>query len=289
MSALRLGGPVHVASEDPEVLAAAHVAAGWTAAYCPDVDPADGPAIAALRRAFAAVDVVFAEAGAWCNLLTPDASARERHVAFACRRLAVADALGAACAVDFLGSLDPDSDYGPHPGNLTTATFEAGVEVVRRIIDTVQPRRAVFALEMMQWVLPDSIDCYEAFVRAVDRPGFGVHVDPVNLILTPRQYYDTPALLRAIFRRLGPWIASCHAKDIRLRPELALHFDEVPPGQGQLDYQVYVTEILALPRPVPLMLEHLASAAAYQDAARVIRRHLPAASTSSLPPSPATA
>jgi sugar phosphate isomerase/epimerase len=268
---LRLGAYLTDPSEDPSELAQAHVAAGYTSAYCPPCDLADASRLRALRAAFQAVDVTFAEAGAWCNLLASDPAQRARNHDYACRQLALADELGAACAVDYLGSLDPGSDYGPHPGNLSDETFAAAVEVVRGIIDRVQPKRAVFALEMMQWIIPDSVDCYQRLVQAVDRSHFGVHVDPVNLILTPRQYFDNPALLRHVFRSLGPHIASCHAKDIRLRGELALHFDEVPPGQGLLDYRVYLQELRALGREVPLMLEHLSSHDAYQLAARHIR------------------
>ncbi|MNU01791.1 hypothetical protein D3C72_2452950 [compost metagenome] len=37
---------------------------------------------------------------------------------------------------------------------------------------------------------------------------------------------------------------------------ISFHFDEVPPGQGNLDYGAYIAEIEKLGRDVPLMLEH---------------------------------
>jgi sugar phosphate isomerase/epimerase len=37
---------------------------------------------------------------------------------------------------------------------------------------------------------------------------------------------------------------------------ISFHFDEVVPGEGNLDYRAYVTEIAKLGRDVPLMLEH---------------------------------
>jgi sugar phosphate isomerase/epimerase len=102
----------------------------------------------------------------------------------------------------------------------------------------------------------------------VDRPAFAAHLDPVNIVISPRIYFDTAALLRDCFTRLGPWIVSCHAKDITLRGELALHLDEVPPGLGNLDYRTYLAELNRLPLadPPPLMLEHLASAEQYAQA-----------------------
>ena len=111
--------------------------------------------------------------------------------------------------------------------------------MARFLIDAVKPKRAKFALEMLQYGLPDSIDMTVKLIHAVDRPAFAAHLDPVNLILTPRQYWDTGALLREAFAKLGPWIVSCHAKDILLHHQAALHFDEVMIGEGQLDYRTY--------------------------------------------------
>jgi sugar phosphate isomerase/epimerase len=109
----------------------------------------------------------------------------------------------------------------------------------------------------MQYTLPDSLRSYEALLAAVDRPAFGVHVDPVNLIMTPRRYWGNAAFLREIFARLGPKIVSCHAKDITLHHQAALHFDECQIGEGVLDYRAFLTEVAKLPGEVPLMLEHL--------------------------------
>lgn len=274
---IRLGAPIFNPPADPRELARAHRQAGYRAAYCPALSLDDRAAIAAVRDAFGAADVVIAEVGGWRNMIPPDPAKRKTNQDFVRSRLALADEVGARCCVDFLGTLDPASEYGPHPANLAPATFDLAVETVRSIIDAVQPTRAKFCLEMMQWVLPDSVDNYLALVRAIDRPAFAVHLDPVNIVLTPRMFYDTTALLKDCFARLGPWIVSCHAKDIVLRGELAMHLDEVPPGLGNTDYRTYLRELSRLPGPPPLMLEHLASAGEYAAAAgrlRVIAREV---------------
>jgi sugar phosphate isomerase/epimerase len=263
---IRLGGPVAVAQDDPELLAKAHRDEGYRAAYCPQADPGD-----------AASDIVIAEVGAWCNMLAPDAARRRANQDRVRRGLALADEVGARCCVDYLGTLDPGSDFGPHPANLAPETFELAVETVRSVIDAVRPRHARFCLEMMQWVLPDSVNAYLELIRAVDRPAFGVHLDPVNLVVSPRMYYDTASLLRDCFRRLGPWIASCHAKDIVMRGDLALHFDETAPGLGNLDYRTYLAELDRMSDPPPLMMEHLATPQEYRaarDRLRTIGRGL---------------
>ena len=129
--------------------------------------------------------------------------------------------------------------------------------------DTVKPSRTTFCLEMMQWILPDSVDSYLELIKAVDRPAFKVHLDPVNLVVTPRLYFNTTALLEDCFRRLGPWIVSCHAKDIVLCGALAMHLDEVPAGLGLLDYRTFLSKLDRLYGAPPLMLEHLAEESDY--------------------------
>ena len=179
---------------------------------------------------------------------------------YAAERLAVAAAVGANCAVSYIGSLAAGTDYAPAAANFSREGFDAAVETVRELLDTVKPRRAKFALEMMQYALPDSVNSYIELIRAIDRPMFGVHLDPVNLIMTPRTYWSNGTLIKECFARLGDWLVSCHAKDITLPHKAALHFDEVMIGKGALDYRVYLTELARMEREVPLMLEHLQDA-----------------------------
>lgn len=256
---IRLGGHgLPVGSADPVAFARAHVAFGYGAAYVPaDLETGDAVRLAAFEAAFAAENVMLAEVGIWRNLITPDDAVRSTNLDFAAEKLAVADAVGAKCAVSYIGSFATGSDYGPAAANLGQEAFDAAVETCRLLIDRVKPKRAKFALEMMQYALPDSADSYVELIRAVDRPAFAAHFDPVNLIMTPRVYWNSGELIRECFDKLGQWVVSCHAKDIVLHHQAALHLDEVPIGDGVLDYRTYLTELDRLPRDVPLMLEHL--------------------------------
>ena len=255
---IRLGGHgLPVGSEDPYAFAAAHRAFGYRAAYCPPVEIGDSTRLKAIEAAFTQQDVLLAEIGIWRNLTAVEDDVRKANIAHACECLAIADAVGAGCAVSYIGSFASHTDYAPHPDNLGPRAFEAAVETARAIIDTVKPRRARFALEMMQYALPDSVDSYVDLIAAIDRPAFAAHLDPVNLVMTPRVYFNNGALIRECFDKLGPHIVSCHAKDITLHHQAALHFDEVMIGDGVLDYATYLRCLAALPTDVPLMLEHL--------------------------------
>lgn len=263
---IRFGGPIFNKAEDPHELARAYKAFGYTAAVCPKIDLDDEQRISRTRIAFEEEGVMLAESHAWCNIISPDAKTRQENRERVCEALALADELDARCAVTFIGTLDPDSAYGPHPDNLTDEGFIATVEAARDVIDSVKPKRAKFTLEMMQWTYPDSVDSYVELIRAIDRPAFGVHLDPVNIIVSPRQYFDTTDVIRECFYKLGPHIMSCHAKDLKLRSDLALHLDEVPPLMGNLDYRVYLAELKKMDRDMPLILEHLSGEDEYRQA-----------------------
>ena len=99
---------------------------------------------------------------------------------------------------------------------------------------------------------------------------FAVHLDPCNLINSPRRFYDNTKLLNECFDKLGPWIASCHAKDLRWEVEMNVHFREVPLGAGELDYRTYLKRMASLPGDVPLMMEHMRGAEEYDKSRRYL-------------------
>ena len=268
--AIRLGGPVFEKTEDPEALALAHRKLGYRAAYCSSMARKDTDRIRATAEAFARHDVTIAEVGRWCNLMDADPEARRKNLERVTEGLALAEAIGARCCVDIAGSFNPTSWFGPHPENLSQKFFDAAVENARKIVDAVKPTRARFCYEVMGWALPDNPDHYLKLIAAVDRPAFGVHLDPCNAVNSPEKFYGNAALLNECFDKLGPHIVSCHAKDLAWEVEMNVHFKEVVPGKGQLDYATYLRRLAELPQNPPLMIEHLSGAAQYDEAREYI-------------------
>lgn len=266
-TAVRLGAPVFEKTNDPEALALAHRKLHYAAAYCPNVKTTDTDMIKAYAEAFAKQDVVIAEVGRWCNMMEADAAKRKVNMDNVTDGLALAEAIGARCCVNIAGSFNTESWFGPHPKNLSQDFFDAAVENARKVIDAVNPKRAKFGYEMMGWSYPDSVESYLKLLKAVDRDGFGVHLDPCNIINCPERFYRNTDLLNECFDKLGPHIVSCHAKDLTWDIEMNIHFREICPGKGALDYSTYLKRLATLPQQPPLMAEHLADAEAY-DAAR---------------------
>lgn len=271
---MRLGGPVFGGFETPEqwveMLRAAADGAGYRAAYCPTGPEAPQERVAAFAEAAEKADIVIAEVGAWSNPLSPDRETRRKALEKCTRCLALADRIGARCCVNIAGSRGEKWD-GPDPRDLTEETFDATVETVRAIIDAVEPTRSSYALETMPWMYPDSADSYLRLLEAIDRPAFGVHFDPVNLVCSPRRYFDNGRLIGEFVDKLGPHIRSCHAKDVLLGNKLTTHLQEVRPGRGALDYARFLKELSRLDPDLPVMLEHLPNEEEYREAAAYVR------------------
>jgi sugar phosphate isomerase/epimerase len=267
---LRLGGPIFGDIATPELWVAAVQAQGYRAAYCPLDAKAEDGRVNAYADAAARADIVIAEVGAWSNPISPDDAIRAAAIALCQQQLDLAERIGARCCVNIAGSRGEQWD-GPHPDNLTAETFDLIVESVRAIIDAVKPQRTFYTLETMPWAFPDGPESYLDLLRAIDRPAFGVHFDPVNLISSPQRFYANGAFMRDCFAKLGRWMKSCHAKDITLAPRLTVHLDEVRPGLGRLDYPTFLREVAALDPEMPVLLEHLPHADEYRVAADYLR------------------
>ena len=122
----------------------------------------------------------------------------------------------------------------------------------------------------MPWIFPESPDAYLRLIKAIDRKSFAVHLDPVNMVVSPSVFFCNGDLIKECFKKLGPYIKSCHAKDLILKQGTYMpQFDEVRPGLGDMDYRVFLAELRNFPE-VPLMMEHLQTAEEYREAAKFI-------------------
>ncbi|MGG1553756.1 sugar phosphate isomerase/epimerase family protein [Paenibacillus ferrarius] len=266
---MRIGAPLPKQVKDPKEWVYEHRRRGYRAAYCPGLTIHDTLEIQAYRQAAKEADLVIAEVGAWSNPLSGDEATRRSALERCKEQLALADEIGAVCCVNIAGSRSAQWD-GPHPDNFSTDTFSLIVDQVRDILDAVKPKTSCYALEMMPWIYPNNAETYLKLLKAIDRPSFGVHLDPVNIIASPSLFFNNRDLLEECFRLLGPYIRSCHAKDITLSSELTVHLGEVRPGLGGLDYHAYLMLLQSLRRDVPLMLEHLTGEEEYREAFQFI-------------------
>jgi len=254
---MRLGGPIFEGDiRDTAEWIRRHRRLGFSAAYSPYIaDPAERQEF---KHALREADIVLAEFGAYCiNISHPDAQRREENIAEIARRLRRAEEMGARCCVMHGGSYNGSGCVKAHPENFSERNVEHNVRTIQRILDEVRPEQTKLVLETESYVLPDSPDLYLHMLKAIDRPGFAVHLDPVNITLSPRRVYHSGDFIRDCFTQLGPYIVSCHAKDTNLVDHATVQITETYLGNGTLDYGAYLTELGRLHPDTTLMIEHL--------------------------------
>lgn len=123
----------------------------------------------------------------------------------------------------------------------------------------------------MSWGYPHDIESYRPLAEAIDREAFGVHFDPVNMLTSPERVYRNGEWIRAFVEEFDDETVAVHLEDVVLRGELTVHVDEVRPGAGTLDYHVLLSVLDDLNGDLPVLLEHLDSPEAYQQAGAYVR------------------
>ena len=259
---MRLGGPIFKPVKNLKEVIDAHRKAGFAASYCPYI--VDRIEREECKSAFAEADIIFAEYGAYgLNILDTDKNNSEKNITEICKRLEYADQMGALCCVMLGGTVQTGGWGQPggwghaNPENLSEKSFNKTIEIVQHIIDSVKPEKTKLVIETESYLLPDNPQVYLDLLKTIDRPSFAVHLDPVNIISSPRLFYYNADFIKECFAKLGPWIVSCHAKDVLIYNHATVSINETYLGNGFLDYGVYLKEINKLETPPPLMIEHL--------------------------------
>lgn len=274
---MRIGLSSSLAHENPEQWAVQMHELGCRSVVFPvdytEPDHVIADYVAAANR----YDLLIAEAGIWRNVFATNAAEREEARKRAEGQLRLADEIGAKCCVNVTGTWGGPVWDGGYRENFTRECWDAVVSYTRELIDTVKPVRTRYCAEPMPWMIPTSPDEYKELVNDVDREAFGIHMDVVNMINCPQRYFYSDDFLQECFDKLGPYICSCHLKDIRLNQELTFQLEETFCGNGTLNLEKYITLIDLYNKEMPVIIEHLETDEAYRASLKYIQQRLGAA------------
>jgi sugar phosphate isomerase/epimerase len=134
-----------------------------------------------------------------------------------------------------------------HQMGLRLVTFHAGFlphdpkapdfgKMIRRLgetADTFQKANLALGFETGQETASDLINV----LKALDRPNVGVNFDPANMLL-----YDKGDPIESL-QALGPWLRQVHIKDAKRTAVPGTWGQEVPAGEGQVEWSAF-TEVL---------------------------------------------
>src|SRR5579864_3255705 len=153
--------------------------------------------------------------------------------------------------------------------NLKLVTFHAGflphqktdkqfVTMLRRlqeVADIFDRSKIVVGLETGQ----ETAAVLAQLLETLNRPNLGVNFDPANMIL-----YGKGDPIEAL-RVLGPWIRQVHLKDANPTKVPGTWGEEVPAGEGKVDWKKFFSTLRDLEFKGPIVIEREAGTRRVED------------------------
>lgn len=266
---MRYGINSYFPHESPEAWAELLKNKGLTATAFPVNYTAADSVIDAYVKAFRDLEIEIAEVGIWNSPFAAEKEVSEKNQETCRHQLELADYVHARCCVNVSGSAG-DCWYGCCRENYSDELYQKNIDFVQRLLDAVKPEHTFYSLEIMQWMVPDSAECYLQMIKDINRERFAVHFDPVNLVNHPRKAMFFNEMRDQAVDLLAPYIKSCHIKDFVLLDSLTVQIREVLPGTGIADIPSYLRKIRKLNPEMTMIIEHLKDWDAYDKAIQYV-------------------
>ena len=191
------------------------------------------------------------------DLVSPDESRRQATISFMERMCDLTSRLGSPNTYLRPGSLNPAGAWTPHPANRSAAVFDRLVDSTRRICRTAESAGVQVAVEAGVVSPLFSPGRVKEYIDAVGSPALGFNQDPVNLVGTLEDAWDTTRLVNECFDVLGAHTIGAHAKDVRIVDGLFPGFEEAEIGAGLIDHVTFLRRLQVAAPDAHVLIEHL--------------------------------
>jgi sugar phosphate isomerase/epimerase len=194
--------------------------------------------------------------GTYLNPLRPDDSGFMGSSLAGMKQVAAhADLFGCKQFVAWSGSLAPgfgEEEPRNHTPEAVAQVQRAIREVLLPVLDPIGGR---VALEPYYRHILGTVGSAEAILKPFPADRVGLLLDPPNFI-SPELYPKREEEMRRLVSRLGSRVQIVHFKDLKL-DATGKNVDLPGPGGGVMNYQWLASEIRALKRPLPCIIEHI--------------------------------
>ena len=198
-------------------------------------------------------------------LIHPDETIRRRGVKTLREAIRIAAALGSLSCHTGPGSLAQIgahySDWGgawdPHGDNWEPVCREQLVKSLKEVAPAAEDAGVILGMEGHILVTLDSAETMREVLDEVNSPAVRCDLDPVNW-LSLHTVFRSGAAIDHMVDILGSRIFNAHAKDVVVEKRLTLHIDEVPAGQGIIDWERFLWRVETLGPERFLVVEHAA-------------------------------
>lgn len=137
------------------------------------------------------------------------------------------------------GTRSTESMWRAHPDNQQPEAWSELLERTGEMVRAAERAGVVVAFEPETANVVDSTAKAQQLIETIGSKALGVTFDPANFFY-PRDLPQMQQVLEEGFRRLSPYIALAHAKDVLAPPDGASHCRYAPAGRGLLDYATYL-------------------------------------------------
>lgn len=215
-------------------------------------DQIEQPVIDEIRSAMERHSIQIAAVSGTFNLIDPDFETRDQNL----RRLAVlaaaCEALHAPVITLSTGTRNPDDMWRDHPDNATAAAWDEMVEGIRLALWITEPFGVTLAVEPEPGNVMRDAQKAKKLLNEIRSLRLGIVFDAANILAGKADLPQRDALGEA-FELLGTHIALAHGKEF-VREEAATRI----PGQGELDWDLYLTLLKKTSYRGPLILHGFA-------------------------------
>lgn len=181
--------------------------------------------------------------GVYATLVHPDPGERKANLAYFEAMMKLGDAMGVRAFLSEMGHYHPE---GPAPVlsyDWQDEVWRTAVATGKELAQVAEANNATVLLESIYYSVLASAKRTRLFLEEVGSQRVRSQLDPANLL----EVND----LEEMFAQLKPWIGGIHAKDRKLHVTRG-----VAAGQGDLDYQKFVTLAARHAPGIPLTIEY---------------------------------
>jgi sugar phosphate isomerase/epimerase len=197
-----------------------------------------------IADAYRSAGITIHSIGVYTNLIHPDEAERQANLDYFEAMMKIARAMGVQKLVTEAGHFQANAPEPPVPYHFQEEVWKTMVATGKELARRADAQDATVLFEPFFRGFLASAKRTRLFLQEVDSPRIRALLDPANLL----EVND----LEEMFEQLQPWIECLHAKDRKL------HVDRgVPAGQGDLDYDKFVTLAAARTPHAPLILEYV--------------------------------
>ncbi|MFC1539422.1 sugar phosphate isomerase/epimerase family protein [Candidatus Latescibacterota bacterium] len=223
-----------------------------------------------LKAALKEHDLLFYNMHIWNNIINPDPERRRACHAEYLRIIDCAEQAGIGFVLVHTGSRGRGMPSDPHPENWTEETWRMSVNALKQVIADSPGSKVKLAVEAIN---SNNFNNPPAHVRLREDVGsdrLAFTLDPTNMMHAGVVFRSTE-LINTCFELMGENIMYAHGKDVRWTGMLP-GLQWAIPGEGVMDYEVYLTHLSRLKHTRVLMLEFLRGDDQYNQAKQNIEQ-----------------